>query len=1012
MLSFWFLNHDLEDDELRWQLDEMKDKRFTGVFIHPRDGLSVPYGTELWFHKVSVIIEHCARIGLQAWLYDEEPFPSGTAGGRVFFDRPEFKARHLTMESFDAGGGRVKLDFAPGRLIRTIGIRKENGRLTREWLDLSKHTGLIRSEWGPGYIQHGIYYPPYTDSGNPHWRAASHSPHYRIDCVLPDGDWTVCAFVEREMPSGRWGFYTDLMNPDAVRYFIELTHEKYAERYGDLFGGVIPGIFTDEFKVIGDAAWSPVLDAFFRNLFGYDIEERLPDLFLTVDESTAQVRHDYRLALSKLLKASYVEPIAEWCAKHRLLMTGHISPEEDPVGMTKWTPYLLSLLKGFHLPGTDLIGGKIGSEEYPLLHLGPKFASSAAHHSGKREAIVEAYGANGWETDYKTMLKMADWLFVMGITDVVVHGQYYSVDGLRKKEAPPSFFYQSSHWPFFGDFSDYIVRMSSLLKGGDHRCHLLVYYPQAAFSALIPDRLEEADALRRRLGDLLHELLSFQWDFDLVDEETLLGMEVQDGKLQGCGGETYDLLLLPYGGHIESGTARMCGEFMEQGFPVWLIGSEPQIVKSAGEIGSIDELAAAAVQEKPFWTKSVERESLLAELSSVISKDLTLWRAQAGGGGSEEPAQAYVHVRVSGSNSRVMFVNAVKKRQAVCLKHPVTGEVVEFVLPPNGGVLLDVKEDGFDWKTGAGRVLEAAAYPGLPDWSNAASLSPQSGGDAGFTIDISRDWSLKPKNDNVLVLSHWHFWDHERKQGQPVTLTPAVNLIAQPSVCFDKEGHGYCRFYAEGDPGPTFLVYEQSAWSGECVIAVNGQEIPFGRQTRRYDVHNFEVDISPYLKRGSGVQTNVVEAHFHAGGQLREPFRLYGAFKVSFPYAGFPPGQLHYGDSECHLHHLDSWDDVGYPHYAGTMAYEKEITLTEEWLDSEAESAWLYAEEVNDAARLYVNGICMGTCLSEPFAWDVTGSLQAGVNRISIEAVNSPIAMFEGGRKRAGLRGRIRLIKR
>jgi hypothetical protein len=61
---------------------------------------------------------------------------------------------------------------------------------------------------------------------------------------------------------------------------------------------------------------------------------------------------------------------------------------------------------------------------------------------------------------------------------------------------------------------------------------------------------------------------------------------------------------------------------------------------------------------------------------------------------------------------------------------------------------------------------------------------------------------------------------------------------------------------------------------------------------------------------------------------------------------------------------------------------------------------------------LYVNGICMGTCLSEPFAWEVTESLQAGVNRISIEAVNSPIALFEGGRKRAGLRGRIRLIKR
>ena len=40
--------------------------------------------------------------------------------------------------------------------------------------------------------------------------------------------------------------YTDLMNPDAVDRFIELTHECYFKRLNKWFGTLIKGIFTDE----------------------------------------------------------------------------------------------------------------------------------------------------------------------------------------------------------------------------------------------------------------------------------------------------------------------------------------------------------------------------------------------------------------------------------------------------------------------------------------------------------------------------------------------------------------------------------------------------------------------------------------------------------------------------------------------------------------------------------------------------------------------------------------------
>ena len=38
----------------------------------------------------------------------------------------------------------------------------------------------------------------------------------------------------------------NLLNYDAVKLFIELTHEEYARRFGKYFGKLIRGIFTDE----------------------------------------------------------------------------------------------------------------------------------------------------------------------------------------------------------------------------------------------------------------------------------------------------------------------------------------------------------------------------------------------------------------------------------------------------------------------------------------------------------------------------------------------------------------------------------------------------------------------------------------------------------------------------------------------------------------------------------------------------------------------------------------------
>ena len=85
---FWFLNHKLEKEELKRQVKLMHEQGIHAFFMHPRAGLKTPYGSNEWFEMIGCIIEEAERLGMQAWLYDEDPFPSGPAGGRVFLDHP------------------------------------------------------------------------------------------------------------------------------------------------------------------------------------------------------------------------------------------------------------------------------------------------------------------------------------------------------------------------------------------------------------------------------------------------------------------------------------------------------------------------------------------------------------------------------------------------------------------------------------------------------------------------------------------------------------------------------------------------------------------------------------------------------------------------------------------------------------------------------------------------------------------------------------------------------------
>ncbi len=82
-ICFWSWNDALEKDELIHQMRDFAEKRFSGVVIHARAGLSIPYLSEEWFNCYQWALEEAEKLGLEVWIYDENGWPSGSAGGKV-----------------------------------------------------------------------------------------------------------------------------------------------------------------------------------------------------------------------------------------------------------------------------------------------------------------------------------------------------------------------------------------------------------------------------------------------------------------------------------------------------------------------------------------------------------------------------------------------------------------------------------------------------------------------------------------------------------------------------------------------------------------------------------------------------------------------------------------------------------------------------------------------------------------------------------------------------------------
>jgi hypothetical protein len=184
------------------------------------------------------------------------------------------------------------------------------------------------------------------------------------------------------------------------------------------------------------------------------------------------------------------------------------------------------------------------------------------------------------------------------------HGFHYTLEGPRKRDWPPSMFYQYPWWHFYDEFSTYVARLSQMLTGGRHVANVAVLWPiNDIFATYTPQhRNAFANRTERDFDTLTDMLLRLHRDFDYLDEDFLADAEVDGGTIR-LREEAYSLVILPPMRHLKLSTLDALERFVAGGGKVLGMVFLPDTGFGDGELVDIRDRVKALFGVDPAETQ-------------------------------------------------------------------------------------------------------------------------------------------------------------------------------------------------------------------------------------------------------------------------------------------------------------------------------------------------------------------------------------------------------------------------
>lgn len=572
---FWLWNAPLDEEILRAQLRDMAahDARSVCMLPMPRgfrpdstnNSMEPDYLTPAYLDRVAVAVDEAARLGMNWWLYDEGGWPSGLALGKVVEGHPELTRQRILREAVPASAPFTVPADALALVVETPAVQ--------------------------------VFHAGET------WTPASS---------------VATAYLCRNSPEGT----SDLLNPDATRRFLELTHEAYASVIGGHFGKTVRFTFTDEPgagmpRPPDFLPWTPGLDGLWQAQTHSPLWDALPSLFSPPGKANSsevtRARIELYDVLSRRFADSYFGSLETWGREHGLASGGHLGGEDETLGAVKYSfGHVLRPLRKMDIPGVDLIWRQLFPGLGPQSNF-PVLAPTAAHQNGTRFAFSESFCVYGNGLTPAQMKWLVDYQYVRGINLVVLGCFPLSTRDHHMTGERPHFGAMNPLWDHLPGFHAYTARLGYAMSVGAPAIRTALYYPVRdiwAWGAEATEAVSTFEALEAGLA-------ARQCAFDLVDDDTLSAATLAEGAL-AVGPMRYDTILCGDVRWMAPESLQKLGAFASAGGRVLSVGHVP-FSDGEGKSPSSASIASGTMEELlNGFTPSVRLTPATADLRASV----------------------------------------------------------------------------------------------------------------------------------------------------------------------------------------------------------------------------------------------------------------------------------------------------------------------------------------------------------------------------------------------------------
>lgn len=554
---FWAWNCVLDRDQVLRQIDYFKEMGFGGFHMHSRTGMGTAYLSEEFMGHIKACVEKAKEKDMLAWLYDEDRWASGAAGGLVTKHKELRRKRLIFTRSTPPAALPKEQAFAAGKpyYLASYDVELDNG-------------GFLKS-----YRRIGREEPGTHDKWSAYVKTAADDPWFNNQS------------------------YPDTMDKEAIQKFIEVTYQAYEQAVGKDFDGVVPAIFTDEPNfgardhVALDRAngqedvnlpWSRYFEERYQEQYSEDLLDRLPELiWLTRDRRDTQVKYRFFDFCAEQFAQSFADQCGSWCEEHGLAFTGHVLQEVSLADQTGAVGDNMRQYRSFTIPGIDMLCNRVELTT-------AKQCQSVVHQMGKEAMLSELYGVTNWDFDFRGHKFQGDWQAALGVTVRVPHLSWMSMAGEAKRDYPASIFYQSAWYKEYPYLEDHYARLNTVLTRGAPVVRVGLIHPVESYWIQIGPNDQTGEirqVLDQNFAAVTKWLLEGHYDFNYLNESLLPGLADKNAP-RNVGKMEYDVIVVPECLTLRRTTVDYLTDFKKAGGQVVFMGDRPAYVNGVAGDGA------------------------------------------------------------------------------------------------------------------------------------------------------------------------------------------------------------------------------------------------------------------------------------------------------------------------------------------------------------------------------------------------------------------------------------------